>query len=103
MHGVFTLSLNNLSLRMKNKRHTKAFECLFFGNCTCWHAISNFETNIKQTSGFSHSSGMSLHLKLNKISWFLPLFSPLLTFNKTDSILRRTLSFVPKGVCLREI
>ena len=53
MHGVFTLSLNNLSLRMKNKRHTKAFECLFFGNCTCWHAISNFETNVKQTSGFT--------------------------------------------------
>ena len=51
----------------------------------------------------SHSSGMSLRLKLNEISWFLPLFSPLLTFNKTDSILRRTLSAVPKGVCLREI
>ena len=29
---LFTLSLNNLFLRMKNKTHAKAFECLFFGN-----------------------------------------------------------------------
>ena len=30
--GLFTLSLNNLLPRMKNKRHAKAFQCLFFGN-----------------------------------------------------------------------
>ena len=30
--GLFSLSLNNRSLRMKNERHTKAFECLFFEN-----------------------------------------------------------------------
>ena len=30
--GLFTLSLNNFLLRMKNKRHAKVFECLFFGN-----------------------------------------------------------------------
>ena len=30
--GLITLSLNNLLLRLKNKTHAKAFECLFFGN-----------------------------------------------------------------------
>lgn len=28
--GLFTLSLNNLSLRMKNKRHAKAFQVSLF-------------------------------------------------------------------------
>ena len=29
---VYIVFINNLSLRMKSKRHAKAFKCLFFGN-----------------------------------------------------------------------
>ena len=35
---------------MKNERHTKAFECLFFGNLSVWTFY--FKTNVKQTYGF---------------------------------------------------
>ena len=48
---MFTLSLNNLSLRMKKERHTKAFECLFFGNLSV--LTFYFKTVVKQTYGFS--------------------------------------------------
>ena len=48
--GLFTLSLNNLSLRMKKERHTKAFECLFFGNLSV--LMFYFKTVVKQTYVF---------------------------------------------------